>query len=295
MILDIDENFQQADEDTPETDLKGIRVVAVDDNATNRYIIRELLHRWGMTAEVVSSAPEVMAQLKASLENGTPYQLLISDYQMPEMDGLQLVKRIRSHKEFENLKIIILSSVTETRGAARYRKLSIDAYLSKPIYSSELKSVICSLIGGRPENPDHRPEAEPSVSRAVPKPCKILLAEDNVINQKLTTRYLQKLGHDVVIANDGEEAFRFFQEDNFDLLLMDVQMPKMDGFEAAQKIREAEQARGHRTPIVALTANAMAGDRERCLRAGMDDYLAKPMRLKDLEQTIHKWLSVSVK
>jgi len=266
--------------------LAGIRVVVVDDNLTNRRILSDMLWGWGMLPAPAASGPEALAHLRRGLQRGQPYSLVLTDVHMPEMDGFELVKRIHETPELTQPVILMLTSGDRGDDIARCRKLGISSYLTKPVRRAELRTSIVAALAR--EAPRRDPAARPvdATSDGLLKDrcvsCRILLTEDNVVNQRVALRILEKAGHIVAVAENGKAALRMLGEQTFDVILMDVQMPEMGGFEATALIREKEDGTGRHIPIIAMTAHAMAGDRERCLDAGMDDYLAKPVAASSL-------------
>jgi PAS domain S-box-containing protein len=259
--------------------LKGLRVLVVDDNAINRRILRDMLIHWRMEPSVVASGATAIVELLRAARAGTPFPLVILDGMMPEMDGFMVAEQIREHTELSGATVMMLTSAMPAGAAARCTELGVSSYLTKPVTQAELIDAILIALGGAAE----REPAEEELAVVPPaRRMRILLAEDNVINRALAAGILEKRGHSIVHAANGREAVTAAAQEAFDLILMDVQMPEMDGLEATHRIREAEQATGRHTPIAAMTAHAMAGDRERCLDAGMDDYLAKPLRKAEL-------------
>ncbi|MFQ6038414.1 MAG: response regulator, partial [Candidatus Aminicenantales bacterium] len=272
------------------TDLKGVRVLAVDDNATNRKILGETLSRWEMEVEEAENgvcALEIISQAK---KIGRPFALILVDAQMPGMDGFALVERIRKEKKSSGAAIMMLTSVGLRGDATRCRKLGISAYLTKPVRPSELREAIMLALGG------HRAKkrAGPLITRHLISESRrrlhILLAEDNLVNQKLAVRLLEKQGHSVSVVDNGQKVLSALRKKDFDLIFMDVQMPVMDGWDTTAAIREEEKKNGMHIPIIAMTAHAMKGDRERCLKAGMDDYVSKPLKPQDLAEAIDRVL-----
>ncbi len=261
--------------------LRDLPVLVVDDNLTNRRILTEMLARWHMQPTAVEGGWAALGHLMQVAASGSPFPLALIDVQMPEMDGFELSERIKKTVELAGTAIIILSSADLAPQAPRWRELGVAAYLTKPVRQSELLDAMLQVLGG--VTPANAPAA---VSQPLPelsvRRLRILLAEDNQVNQRLATRLLEKHGHAVALANNGREALAAFDREAFDLVLMDVQMPEMDGFEAAAAIRQRETASGAHTPIIALTAHAMKGDDRRCLAAGMDAYVAKPIQAKEL-------------
>jgi two-component system sensor histidine kinase/response regulator len=266
-------------------ELRGLRMLVVDDNATNRRILSELLTRWEAVPIAVDGGPPALIELDRALIAGTPFSLILLDAQMPEMDGFALAEQIFARPGLATATVMMLSSAGQRGDAARCREIGISAYLTKPIRPSELLHAMGLALQGRIEPQGAHLVTRHTIRESAPdsRPgLKILVAEDNPVNQQLAVRLLQKRGHTVVVAQDGQEALVALARDRFDLILMDVQMPGMGGFEATTAIRERERETGGRIPIVAMTARAMKGDREACLAAGMDAYVAKPISPKVL-------------
>jgi two-component system, sensor histidine kinase and response regulator len=213
---------------------------------------------------------------------------VLLDYQMPDMDGFEVAGRIKHRPELETSTIMMLSSVGQRGDAQRCRELGVAAYLTKPVRQSVLLDAIRTVLA----LPDHSLEAPTLVTRhslrETQRPLRVLLAEDNRVNQLLAVKMLEKRGHSLIVAGNGREAITAFERERFDVILMDIQMPEMDGLEAAAEIRQKERGTGRHVPIVALTAHAMREDRERCLDVGMDAYLAKPFSPGELFETIEK-------
>jgi two-component system, sensor histidine kinase and response regulator len=277
--------------------LHGLPVLVVDDNATNREILVELLTRWRMKPTAAADGPAALAEMERAAAAGEPFALVLSDAQMPGMDGFTLAEQIRRRPEMTRATLLMLSSADRQRDAARCRELGISAYLIKPLKKSELLEAITSALGG-PSAHRAKPAASPPIPDATagarpPRKLRVLLAEDNATNQLLASALLRKQGHEVVITGNGKDALTALETSGewrsadpsagrFDLVLMDVQMPEMDGIEATARIRALEQGRSRRLPIIAMTAHAMKGDRERCLEAGMDGYVSKPIQTREL-------------
>jgi signal transduction histidine kinase/CheY-like chemotaxis protein len=263
-------------------DLSNMPVLVVDDNETNRRILEELLLSWGLKPTMAASGDEALAILEHAHRSGTFFPLLLSDLQMPGMDGFALVERVRQNPELAGAIIMMLTSIGERGDGERCRELGVKAYLTKPIKQSDLRQAIWSVMGTAP-NRNSRPALvrRHSVHEARPS-LRFLLAEDNTVNQVLARRLLEKMGNTVVVVNNGLEALAILETESFDAALMDVQMPEMDGLEATQAIREKERISGKHLPIIALTAHAMKGDEERCLAAGVDGYITKPIHSADL-------------
>jgi two-component system sensor histidine kinase/response regulator len=267
-------------------------VLVVDDNTTNRQILEEILGNWGMRPTTVPSAATAMKSLIRAHKEGQPFRLLLTDVNMPDVDGFTLAEQIRRTSELAETPIIALTSGDRAGDLDRCDELSIAAHLMKPVKQSELFDAIVAALGVN--TPDHEPTVPEVALPAGKIPSqRILLAEDSVVNQKLAVGLLQRNGHTVVVANNGKQAAEIASTQEFDLILMDVQMPELDGMEATALIRAQQQQTGKRVPIVAMTAHAMKGDRDRCLAAGMDDYLSKPIRAKQLFEKIAEVLSAA--
>jgi PAS domain S-box-containing protein len=276
-------------------EFQGLRVLVVDDNETNRRILRDTLLNWRMKPYAVDSGPEALNAMRDSGLRNEPYALVILDAMMPEMDGFMVAEALRRNPDYDGVTIMMLSSADRAEDIARCRSLGVELYVTKPITSSELFDAIVNALH---VNTLKEGKAEASKTTETPVACppcakglNILLAEDNIINQRVAQQLLKKLGHEVTMTANGKEALAKLAEHAYDLVLMDVQMPEMDGFEATQAIRERETTTGNHLPIVAMTAHAMKGDRERCLAAGMDGYVSKPIHTEELEREINRVLS----
>jgi two-component system, sensor histidine kinase and response regulator len=268
------------------TALSGLPVVVVDDNRTNRQILTEILQNWEMQVETAAEGRQALAVLKAAAGRHECLPLLISDVNMPEMDGFSLVESVRSIPALRDVSVILLTSGGRTGDAGRCEKLQVSAHLIKPVKQSELCEAVMSAAGRHLQSRDGgAPSQRDAKKRQLPR-MQILLAEDGKANQMMAVGLLTKLGQTVVVAENGTEAVARFQETAFDLVLMDVQMPLLDGLAATRRIRELEQGGSRRVPIIAMTARAMKGDRAVCLEAGMDDYLSKPVRAAELEAVL---------
>ncbi len=275
-----------------ENALRGIRALIVDDNPSNRRILQEITAKWGMLPTTAKDAGAALEAMKQAQSQGHSFPLVLLDAQMPDVDGFALAVAIKQNPAFAGAAIMMLSSSDLHADAERCRELGIPTYLVKPVNQVELSHAILKTLGATPPELSALETAVGSRTARVPegehRPLRILLAEDNLVNQKLVRRLLERRGYSIIVANDGAEALEAFGRERFDLVLMDVQMPKMGGFEATGKIRERESGTGRRLPIIALTAHAMQGDRERCLRAGMDDYLSKPIHPRTLFEAIDR-------
>jgi CheY-like chemotaxis protein len=277
--------------------LQGVKVLVVDDNRTNRRILEGMLMRWQMKPTSVEGGKEALAQLSAAREAGEPYGLILTDMHMPDMDGFTLVEQIRKRPEVSTATIMMLTSAGHRGDAARCQELGVSAYLLKPIRQSELREAVARVLGAREQQ-----GAIPLVTRFSLQDARepdaflsVLIAEDNLVNQRLAVRLLEKRGHQVAVAATGLEALKALEKEKFDLVLMDVQMPEMDGLEATVAIRQKEKGSGLHQAIVALTAHAMKGDREKCLAAGMDGYLTKPIRPQELDHLLAAYVARHMK
>ena len=281
-------------EPNPSSDgLTGLRVLVVDDNRTNRRILDGLLKHWGMKPTCVSDADLAMGELIAARDIGSAYDLVLTDMHMPKMDGFTLIENIQRKSGLSTATVMMLSSGGHSGDAARCAELGVAAYLLKPVRQYELREAIVRAVTRKVHKAERemltrdtlQKEHEPSRS------LNILLAEDNLVNQKLALRLLQKRGHTVTIANNGNEALAELAKARFDLVLMDVLMPEKDGLTAVAELRRREKDSGLHTPVVAMTALAMKGDKERCLEAGMDGYLSKPVRPQELDSILEAYIS----
>ncbi len=267
-------------------DLQGLPVLVVDDNATNRRILVENVKRWGMHAVAAGSGAQALKMLWEADREGRSFQLILVDFQMPGMDGLELVRRMLSQSSPATPPIMMLSSVGWQVSSDQCEELGISVYLTKPVTTSTLFDAILKVLSASTVSPVSQAPA-PAPTMAVGAGLRILVVEDDSTNRILATNILRRNGYAIAIAKDGLEAVEMCSLDSFDLILMDVQMPNMNGLEATAAIRKLEEPQGRHTPILALTAHAMDGDRERCIAAGMDDYLSKPIHSRDLLSKIH--------
>jgi CheY-like chemotaxis protein len=275
-----------------EPSLAGIRALIVDDNATNRRVLTELLSRWKMRPTPASGGGEAMSLLRGACEEGDPFSLVVTDARMPEMDGFELAACIKRSLALAGAAVIMLTSSEQRGDLMRARDLGISGHLTKPVRQAELLTAVTRALSGSAQVDREKREAfgiSSDLRQEAPRPCaNILLAEDNAVNQLLARRILERAGHRVVVAGNGFEALKALDAQSFDMVLMDMQMPLMDGFEAAAAIREKERGGSTHLPIIALTAHAMTGYRERCLACGMDGYVSKPIKAKDLLDVIWK-------
>jgi two-component system, sensor histidine kinase and response regulator len=271
-------------------DLQALHVLVVDDNATNRWVFTKMLEGFGCQVSAVSSGARVVQTLiRASLTNN-PYRLVLLDMQMPEIDGEQTLEAIRNEPMTQSIDVIILTSIGRRGDFARVNELGCSGYLVKPIKQTQLRDTLESVFSAHSRKDARRMKR---IGSRVPamhgdRGLKILLVEDNEINRKMAKVLLNRQGHVIDLAGNGLEAVEAYKNQNYDLILMDVQMPEMDGFDASRQIRELEGAQRH-TPIIAMTAYALPEDRQRCLAAGMDDYLSKPLNPTKVFETIEHW------
>jgi CheY-like chemotaxis protein len=277
--------------------LRGTRVLAVDDNATNREILSHQLSAWGVEHHLsVDSGMAAIQALREATADGQAYELAILDQHMPRMDGIELAQRIKRDPAIADLHLVMMSSVGDLNETGRWMGAGITAYLTKPVRQSELYNCLVRVLAGSesgvtPANTAHRATSPEGLFDA-----NVLVAEDNAVNQELALHMLEDLGCRARAVGNGRLALEAFQQadgqDRYDLILMDCHMPEMDGFQATAAIRQSEytDSSSARIPIIALTADALEGDREKCLAAGMDDYLSKPYSQKQLQQAIERWL-----
>ena len=273
--------------------LIDLPVLIVDDNETNRQILKEVLTNWHMHPVAADGNAAALAALERSLAENHPFEIILLDAHMPLMDGFGLAKRIKQNHKYEGIKLIMLTSAGQPEDVSRCRALGIAAYLTKPVKQSELFDVIVSVLSPHRPQPFFMSSRRRRGTRLAQHTLKVLLAEDNAVNQMLATRIFEKLGHRVTVVSNGREALSAARAGRFDLIVMDVQMPEMDGFEATAAVREWEKTNGEHVPIIAMTAHAMKGDREHCLAVGMDAYVSKPIRAGDLEEAVTQAMAAS--
>jgi CheY-like chemotaxis protein/HPt (histidine-containing phosphotransfer) domain-containing protein/anti-sigma regulatory factor (Ser/Thr protein kinase) len=268
--------------------LQGAPVLVIDDNATNRRILEAMLKGWSMLPTLVETGHEGLVAMRRARDMGKTFPLILLDAHMPGMDGFMVVEKLKEDPTLAGSAIMMLTSAGQRGDAARCRELGISAYLIKPIRQSELLEAILLVLGQPSEREGHPDLVTRHTIREARRKLRILVAEDNAINRELVTRLLQKHGHTVMAVTTGREAVDLLGKNtaDCDLALMDVEMPDMDGFQATAIVREREKDSGRHIPIIALTAYAMKGDRERCLAAGMDGYVPKPIRYQDLLEAI---------
>jgi signal transduction histidine kinase/DNA-binding response OmpR family regulator len=271
----------------PPVALDGMAVLVVDDNRTNRVLLERMLANWKMLPTSVGSAPDALTLLNAGPQNGSGrFRVAVLDMNMPGMSGLELADRIKQDPELKSMTLLMLTSSSLPGESARCRAIGLDGYLTKPVTRAGLlDALLRALAVGDSRSPAPSGGTLPVPARSAGR-LRILVAEDNIINQKLVVRLLERRGHDVTLATTGVEALAAWERQPFDLVLMDVQMPELNGLDATAGIRERERATGEHVPIVAMTAHAMKGDRERCLQGGMDGYLSKPVETSQLDSVL---------
>jgi signal transduction histidine kinase/DNA-binding response OmpR family regulator len=278
-------------------DLIGLRVLVLDDNEVNRRVVHEQIASFRMRNGSYGSGPEALQAMRQAIQEGDPYDIAIADFQTPDMDGEAFARAVKADPQLDGTIVVLLTSTGETRDAAALREAGISACLTKPVQKAQLLSTLAAASASRSER---RPAVAKKERRLYPAPTptvplfdghapRVLVVEDNAINQRIAARLLQNLGCSVDVVANGREAVEMTERIPYDLVLMDVHMPEMDGFAATGKIRQGG-GRQSSVPIVAMTANAMAGDRERCLAAGMNDYLSKPVHSEDLQRVLRQWV-----
>lgn len=273
--------------------LDDVRVLVVDDNATNRQILETTLTYWRMISSSAAGAEDAIRLLKDAKSAGTPFGLMVVDCHMPDIDGFMLLERVQKLRELNGLITVMLTSGGQRGDGVRCKELGIAAYLIKPVLQSDLLEALLNVLASRQGVARPAKVVTRHTLREGRPPLRILLTEDNAVNQRIASRLLEKEGHVVVVADDGAKALKACKDNAFDLILMDVQMPVMDGIEATAAIRQTEKTTGQHIPIVAMTAHAMAGDRQRFLKAGMDGYVSKPIHSRELLEAIELVLSAS--
>jgi two-component system sensor histidine kinase/response regulator len=276
------------------TDLRGVKVLVVDDLAVNRLLVTRLLQPWGCRVEEADIADTALSKLLDAARNGDPFQVALLDMAMPEMDGKELGRLIKMDPELGGTILIMMTSLPQAGDAIQLESLCFAGYLSKPVRQMQLRNCLALALGGQRMTPDTRRaslEMKKPSAESLRGQRRILLAEDNAVNQVVVLSILKRLGYRADAVANGEEAVRALRGIPYDLVLMDCQMPEMDGYEATRLIRNpASGVSNVAVPIVAMTASAMKGDRERCLEAGMDDYLTKPVQLVTLAEMLDRWL-----
>jgi two-component system, sensor histidine kinase and response regulator len=271
-------------------------VLVVDDNETNRKIVHEQVVSWGMKNGMAEGGPQALEMLREAADNNEPYDLMLLDMQMPGMNGMELARRIKEDADLASIHLILLTSLGMRGDADEARRVGIDAYLTKPVRQSRLFDAIATVMGTHAEGATLEKEGQPITQHSIKERraaswVRVLVAEDNAVNQKVAAKMLENLGFHADVAANGLEALEAISRIPYAAILMDVQMPEMDGYEATAEIRRRQEGSGRRTPIIAITANAMKGDREKALAVGMDDYVPKPVKLEELETVLGRWIS----
>jgi len=280
--------------------VRGSHILVVDDNATNRTILNKTLASFGCFPEEVESGKEALALLNLRMAEDRPFDAILLDHQMPEMDGEDVVRAVRLQPKNDHTRLLILTSVGERGDARRFKEMGCDAYLTKPVRQSQLLDALAeTLVAPDAEDGPERKEGETEIITrhsvgvdSVGK-AQLLVAEDNLVNQKVALRILEKAGHRVDVANNGIEALAALKNKSYDMVFMDMQMPKMDGYETTAAIRKMPPEYSE-LPIIAMTAHAMKGDREKCIASGMDDYISKPVKPKGLLEMVQRWAGKKV-
>ncbi len=276
-------------------DIKGKRFLIVDDNKTNRYVLQKQSTLWEYRYEEASGGEDALEKLKTAFDAKDPFEIAILDMQMPQIDGAQLGKKIKQNSDLKNTILVLMSSMGQRGDAKLLKDIGFAAYLIKPVKQSQLFDCLTTIAGIHKESREKKPAAivtRHSLVEDQKHNTRILLAEDNRINQKVALNILKKLGYSAEIAVNGKEAIKALETIAYDIVLMDCQMPEMDGYDATREIRNPDsKVQDHNVTIIAMTANAMKKDRDKCLECGMDDYLSKPVKPQKLSDIIEKWLN----
>jgi len=286
---------KQSHSSVPATDrqpgLEDVRVLVVDDNGTNAALVRRFLGSWGCRPEVAGDGDSTFRMLRQAAEDGDPFRIALLDMSLPGMNGEEVGRRIAADRQLKDTALVLMASLGRRSDPARLRALGFAGQVSKPIWERPLRETLLGLTLKKSVVTLPESAAKPPDVVRGPRGARILVAEDNETNQQVAVAILSKLGYDADVAANGEEAIRALQQADYAAVLMDCEMPKMDGYEAARRIRAARtEARNPRLPIIALTADAMSGDRDKCLEAGMNDYVAKPVDPRTVADVLQKWL-----
>jgi CheY-like chemotaxis protein len=268
--------------------LAGKTVMVIEDNPETGCVLEELLRRCQMNPVLVSSGQDAMTLLVEIVASRQHIDLLLIDAQLSGADGFEIVHRLRRKSSIEIPVVMMLDSVSRVHDLARCRSLGVEAYVMKPVWKMDLEKAMRAALQNQNLTDSPNVQSASAILPATDRPLSILLAEDNLINQKVASRLLEKQGHQVHIANNGVEALNAMLSESFDAVFMDVQMPEMSGLEATRRLREQEKSDGRRQLIIAMTAHALAGDREKCLQAGMDEYISKPFNVNELYALLGK-------
>jgi len=291
-------DLQDVEQTQPEwrmPEIYGMRMLVVDDNKTNRTILVKILESFGCEPAAVATGAKGIEALVDAARSGNPYKIVFLDNYMPGMGGEQTAREIKANTEISDVEIVMLTSAKRRGDVSRFDAIGCAGYLVKPVKQSQLFDTIVTVlcIGKSRKTKKTTIVTRDTTMLSRIQKANILLVEDNPVNQKLAAKLLEKVGLHCVVADNGEDALKALSRDRYDLVLMDIQMPVMNGFEATRAIREREGSE-HHTPIIAMTAHAMQGDREKCLEAGMDDYLSKPLNRKEMFSVIEKWVKASL-
>ena len=280
----------------PQANLLGLKTLIVDDVETNRRICQEFFEQWGMDVAAVKNGNEAIAALKKATAKGNPFKLAVIDNLMPGVSGIELARSIKSDPDLDSTRLILFTSMADRSTLKQANDANFQGFISKPIRRDLLHDCITVIMGLKDEDSKDHLVTKHIVREAdARKDARFLLVEDNKVNQKVAIGMLKKLGYRADIAEDGQEAVSAVRHNSYDIILMDCQMPVMDGFAATQAIRLWEKEQQHpRVPIIAMTANAMEGDDQLCFDAGMDDYIAKPVKKSILDEKIEHWLTSQV-
>jgi len=275
-------------------DISGVKMLVVDDNPTNRKIAKTQLSSWGVQCSLAKSGLEALQLLREAQQAGEIFKIAIIDKQMPEMNGEMLARNITNDESLKDTLLIMMTSIGQRGDAKKMKELGFSAYLTKPVRQSDLYDCLTQVLGvsrKRAKGGEQKKEliTRHSISESRRANVLILIAEDNIVNQMVALKMLERIGFRANAVANGLEAVKAVEDMPYDLVLMDCQMPEMDGYKATRKIRSSK-SKIRNLPIIALTANAMKGDREKCINAGMNDYLAKPLSPKELVDMLEKWL-----
>ncbi len=287
--LDVNEASAEARPDNELESLRGIPALVVDDNYVNCRVLDRILGGWGMRVVTAESGVAALDAMDRARQENSPFRLILLDVHMPQMDGFELAHRLQEMPGLDEAVVMMLSSARHLEDAEKCHAAGIERYLVKPVFQSELRQAVLQALRKLQAQPESPHSSRPAIPAHCAPGLRILLAEDNPVNQRVSTKVLEKRGHSVTLAHDGSEAVALALRQTFDLILMDIQMPKMDGYEATAAIREWERQGGRHTPILALTAHAMKSVQERCLAAGMNDYVSKPIHLADLLRKVEQF------
>jgi CheY-like chemotaxis protein len=291
-----EQDAQQVAVSARRTRIRGLRAFIVDDNATNRKILHQQMAAWGMHVGSAEGGLHALEELRSAVERGEPYHIAVLDLQMPGMDGLELAQRIKTDPTLTSTRLLLLTSLGQYNMAKNTYRAGVEALLTKPVRQAQLFNCLTTMLGPSGGSPStssepEAPSGENTGEDAYERQAYVLLAEDNAANRDVTAMMLEKLGYRVDVVKDGVEAVEALSRtSSYAAVLMDVQMPEMDGYKATKEIRRDEGG-GRHTPIIAMTGNAMQGDREKALEAGMDDYVSKPIGLDELDEVLRRWVT----